>query len=77
MILCDLLRVEKSREELRKIKIFWKILKKHLTIYNTCVIIYSGGEEMDEKEKVLLIVAIVNLTTAIVKLVDTFKKRGN
>lgn len=32
---------------------------------------------MDEKEKVLLIVAIVNLTTAIVKLVDTFKKRGN
>lgn len=32
---------------------------------------------MDEKEKVLLVVAIVNLATAIVKLVDTIKKRGN
>lgn len=61
----------------KKFKKNEKNLKKYLTIYNKSVIIYSGGEEMDEKEKVLLIVAIVNLTTAIVKLVDTFKKRGN
>lgn len=54
-----------------------KILKKYSTSYNISVIIYSGGEEMDDIIKiVVLATTITKLVTEIVKLITTVKNGG-
>ena len=54
-----------------------KILKKYSTLYNISVIIYSGGEEMDDIVKiVVLATTITKLVTEIVKLITTVKNGG-
>lgn len=62
----------------KKLKIIQNILKKYLTLYNKSVIIYSGGEEMDDIIKiVVLATTIIKFITAIVELKTTNTKRGN
>lgn len=63
--------IEKNNKKIEK------ILKKYLTLYNKSVIIYSGGEEMDDIIKiVVLATTITKLVTEIVKLITTIKNGG-
>lgn len=63
--------IEKNNKKIEK------ILKKYLTLYNKSVIIYSGGEEMDDIIKiVVLATTITKLVTEIVKLITTVKNGG-
>ena len=53
------------------------MLKKYLTLQVFNGIIYSGGEEMDDIIKiVVLATTIINFAKAIVKLITTVKNGG-